>query len=165
MVNGQDPNDVHTKASQIKLEYNHNQPEFWFNQLEAKMRFAGIESQWTKLQVVITLIPSTVAEEVKHLLRVSSQAAASPTCYKDVKDEIIQLFGRQEEDTFEAAYQLENSRHSVPRTPKIAKLLQCCPGDWHLEIETSQLSEIGHSRTVSEERKFRQFAKTSRCSA
>lgn len=123
--NGTDPNDVHTKASQIKLEYNAGHVEFWFNQLEAKMRFAGIQSQWTKLQVVITLIPQSVAEEIKHLLRVSSQANASETCYKDVKKEIIELFGRQEEDTFELASQLVLTTTPSALMKKIIDI--CCP--------------------------------------
>ena len=99
--NGTDPNDVHTKAAAIKLPYNDKNVEFWFTMLEAKMRFAGIQSQWTKLQVVITLIPMEVAEEIQHLLRASDPTAAGTTCYKDIKAELIQLFGLSEDDVFD----------------------------------------------------------------
>ena len=74
--NEADAADAVTKAASIKIEYNHKEVEFWFNQIEAAMKFRGIKHQWTKLQVLITLLPAKVCSEVKHLLRVREETAA-----------------------------------------------------------------------------------------
>ena len=147
--NGNDPNDVYTKAAHIKLEYNPNNVEFWFNQIEAKMRFAGVASQWTKLQVLITLIPSNVSEEIKHLLRVSSQANATATCYKDAKDEILALFGRQDDETYDKANQLMLTSTPSALMKKIVdivcpthpKLQSCCSASLVTGIWKSKLPQ------------------------
>ena len=58
--NEADAPDAVNKAATIKLEYNQKEIEFWFNQLEAMMKFSGVKHQWTKLQVLITLLPANV---------------------------------------------------------------------------------------------------------
>ena len=68
--NETDAPDAVTKAATIKLAYNQKDIEVWFIQLEAMMKFRGVKHQWTKLQVLITLLPANVCSEVKHLLRV-----------------------------------------------------------------------------------------------
>ena len=54
--------------------------------LEQKMRFAGILSQWTKMQVVQSIIKPSVGNQIKDLLRISEPTATGEnTCYLDVK--------------------------------------------------------------------------------
>lgn len=103
----EDPADVHTKAATIKLEFQPDQVVFWFSTLEAKMRFAGIKSQWTKMQVVVTILPMQYASQIKDLLRVSEPTATGAnTCYIDVKKRLLELFGPKEEDAYDVANQL-----------------------------------------------------------
>ena len=100
--NKADAPEAVTKAATIKLEYNQKEIDFWFNQLEAMMKFRGVKHQWTKLQVLITLLPANVCSEVKHLLRLREETAGND-CYKKVKNELIRMFGMQEEDKYEVA--------------------------------------------------------------
>ena len=95
--NEADAPEAVTKAATIKLEYNQKEIEFWFNQLEAVMKFRGVKHQWT---VLITLLPANACSEVKHLLKVREETAGND-CYKKVKNELIRMFGMQEEDKYE----------------------------------------------------------------
>ena len=99
--NDSDPADIATKANNAKLEWKKD-IQFWLQQLEVQMRFIGIKSQWTKMQVVERLLPEKAAEDVKHLLRIREEDAGE-TCYKTLKDYIIDLYGTKDEDVYDRA--------------------------------------------------------------
>ena len=66
---------------------------FFFNQAELKMVADGVNKQYTKFQVLSTMLPKTVQDEVKPLLR--KQAAEFPNndAYKRLKHEVLRIFG------------------------------------------------------------------------
>ena len=130
-----DPTDVHSKAATIKLEFNVKEVKFWFQQLEAKMRFAGIKSQWTKMQIVVSILPVDIASEIKDLLCVSEPTTTGEnTCYIDCKKRLMEIYGPREEDAFDKATQLimtSSPSHLCRQIigivcPKHPKLVECC---------------------------------------
>ena len=80
--NGTDATDLYQKAGAIKLPYNKDNVKLWFGQLETKMRFLGIKSQFLKLQVLSDRLPPEVINEVTELVCISEDSATA-TCYKD----------------------------------------------------------------------------------
>ena len=68
------------------------QPEdllFYFGQVEIKMAAAGVKKQFTKFQVLSTIIPQNVIEEVKPFLRRSEADYVNNDSYKLLKKEIL----------------------------------------------------------------------------
>ena len=62
------------------------------------MGFAGIKSQWMKLQMLASNLPEKVTEQVKPLLK-----NQTTTCYKDCKKELIKLLAPKDDDIFDKA--------------------------------------------------------------
>ena len=96
--NGTDTADAPTKANGIKLEWK-SDVKFWLQTLEAKMKMAGVKSQYTKMQVVSCLLPANVADQVKHLLRISEEENTD-ACYKNVKTYLLELYGAKDDDVY-----------------------------------------------------------------
>ena len=99
-----DTGDLYQKCAAIKLPFSKN-IKLWFQQLETKMRFIGVKSQFLKLQVLTDRLPSEVAEEVKDLLYVTEDTATA-TCYKVVKVRLLDIYGPKEEEDIELATSL-----------------------------------------------------------
>ena len=79
--------------------------QFWLQQLENKMRFAGIKSQFLKLQVLTNVLPARFIPPIKSMLRVMDDEADA-TCYKRVKTRLLEVFGPKPGDDFEKAANL-----------------------------------------------------------
>ena len=63
---GVDPEDMYLKVGNIKLPWpEDNDIKFWLEQLENKMRFAGIKSQFLKLQVLTNVLPAKYLPPIK----------------------------------------------------------------------------------------------------
>ena len=92
-------------TSNLKLDFDRSDVEFWFQQLEMHLSTAAVNAQWTKRLLLHKLLPSDVVAEVKDLLR-KGKAAAGTTPYKDLKDRIMETFGKKEEDAFAEAESL-----------------------------------------------------------
>ena len=133
--NEEDPADVYTKAASIKMDFNREEPSFWFNQFETRMRMAGIKKQFTKLQILSAQLQSQpdVQAQIKPMLRVQENAAGN-TCYKEAKDALMELFGFSEDERFNkaAALVLTSTPSALAKQiidiicPNHPTLVDCC---------------------------------------
>ena len=98
-------NDPKSWEKELKLKFDKNDVKYWFNVTEAEMKKFGINRQWDKKNALATMLPADITEEVKPILRLT-QDEAGDTIYKDLKTEIISLFGPREEDAFKKAMAL-----------------------------------------------------------
>ena len=76
---------------------------FYFGQIEIKMSSVGVKKQFTKFQVLSTIIPKHVTDEVKPLLRMQETEFANNDSYKQLKTEILRIFGARPEKAVERA--------------------------------------------------------------
>ena len=117
------------KTSNLKVDFDRSDVEFWFQQLEMHLTTAGIKAQWTKRLLLHKQLPNDVIAELKDLLR-KDKAAAGATPYKDLKDMILETFGIKKEDAYEEAegYLLTG------KPSQLAKKLinKLCPNHPHL---------------------------------
>ena len=97
-----DAADAQQKTSGLKLEFDRQDVEFWFQQLEMHLTTSGVNAQWTKRLLLHKLLPSDIVSEVKDLLR-KNKASAGATPYKDLKDRILDTFGKKVEDAYAEA--------------------------------------------------------------
>merc|ERR1711951_41293 len=95
MEDGADADTAQAKMSGLKLDFDRNDVEFWFNQLEMHLQTAEVKAQWTKRLLLHKLLPQDVVEEVKDLLR-KNKTSAGAEAYKELKDRIMTTFGQKE---------------------------------------------------------------------
>ena len=89
------------------------------------MKKFGINLQWSKKDAILPLLPEHVIEECKPILRLS-EADAGTQIYKDLKTEIIALYGQKDEHAYKQAASLRlTGRPSALGKQLIHKL---CPG-------------------------------------
>ena len=89
------------------------------------MRTFGINRQWSKKDAVIPLLPESVVEECKPILRLTEDEAGD-TIYKDLKEEILTLYGPRDEDVFKKALALRLTTTPSALGKKLIHLI--CPG-------------------------------------
>ena len=93
------PDDDDAWKKEVKIKYNPNDVKYWFNAVEAAMKNYGINSQWSKKNAILPLLPDTVTEECMSILRLD-ETEAGDSIYKDLKEEILSLYGPKDEDAF-----------------------------------------------------------------
>ena len=76
---------------------------FYFGQVEIKMAANGVKKQFTKLQVLSSILPPHVIEEVKPILRLTEAQFPNNDAYKQLKTEILSIFGPRQEEGVERA--------------------------------------------------------------
>ena len=54
-----------------KVEWDDTDVKFYFNQVETRMAAVGVKKNWTKFQILSTIIPKKVIDEVKPLLQMN----------------------------------------------------------------------------------------------
>ena len=92
------------KVANLKVPYDPEELVFWFGDIERSMKFMGVRSQLTKLQVLTTQLPSEVKAEIKPYLHIDEEdAEALASCYKSTKKAIIELFGPKKEEAYDKA--------------------------------------------------------------
>ena len=103
--NGQDDAGalVNALRNLEKLEFDVQDIDFYFSQAEIKMQTAGAKKQYTKFQILGSIIPKKVQDQVKSLLRKKETDFANNNSYKLLKDKIIQIFSPPQEARFERA--------------------------------------------------------------
>ena len=77
--------------------------KFYFNQIEIKMRAVGLKKQFSKLQVLSTILPKQVTDEVKPILSKQETEFTENNSYKLLKEEILRIFGPEDNHAFETA--------------------------------------------------------------
>ena len=131
-----------------------NDLDFYFNQVEIKMRSVGVQKNYTKMLVLTTILPPNVREEVKPILRMQeSEFAAGALPYKLLKDEVLKIFKPPQEANFERAM----SRILSGKPSQLArqlvndlckhKLRGCCcstfiVGQWKRQLPTAVKNSI-----------------------
>ena len=81
--------------------------EMWFQILENKMAFLEIKSQWTKLQVLTSLL-STTPKMLANIEAFAAlpRASAGNTCYYRAKQRLLEIYSRKPEDKYDLAVDL-----------------------------------------------------------
>lgn len=118
-------NDVDSWKKEIKLKFNVSDVTYWFNSVEADMKKFGINKQWDKKDAIIPLLPESIVEECMPILRLT-QEEAGDSIYKDLKTEIISLYGPKDEDAFKKAMELKMTSTPSAFGKKLTHIL--CPG-------------------------------------
>ena len=93
--------------------------KFYFQQVEIKMKSAGVKSNFTKLQVLSTILPKKVTDEIKNILCKQESDFTRKDAYLQAKTEIIRTFGPCEGANCERAL----SRVLVGKPSQLAKAL------------------------------------------
>ena len=106
-IDGTDDDNALSKAlNQLaKFEFDVTDIEFTFNQIEIKMTTAGVKKNFTKFQVLSSIIPKKIQDQVKPLLRKSEASFTNKDAYKQLKHKILTIFGSTCEANFDRALQ------------------------------------------------------------
>ena len=124
------PDDAEAWKKEIKLKFNNQDVKYWFNSVESSMKKYGINTQWSKKDAIVHLLPDEIVEECMPILRLT-QDEAGEYVYRDLKNEIIKLYGPKEEDAY-----LEALNYTLTGKPSALgkKILhKICPGAKPLE--------------------------------
>ena len=93
----------------------------------ANAKMIGRENkQWDRKDAIVPLLPEHITEECKPLLRLS-EANAGPTIYKDLKAEILLLYGSRDEDAFKKAIALKMTGKPSALGKKLIHILSHLP--------------------------------------
>ena len=110
MVNFEDENGNDTAGAMSEacrnlanFKWIEDEVDFYFSQCEARMAAAGVKKQFTKFQVMATILPQKVIMATKHILKKKETEFENNKAYKTLKDEIIRIFGPRAEGNVEKA--------------------------------------------------------------
>ena len=119
-----------------RLQWEDDDIDFYFNQAEIKMAAHGVKKNYTKFQVLATVIPSKITLQIKSLLRKKESEYPDKNAYKLLKTEIFRIFGPKPEAGLEKAL----TRVLIDTPSALARTLvndvcktelqgcTCCPG-------------------------------------
>ena len=77
-------------------EWGEDDLQFYFQQVEIQMKKAGVKNNFTKLQVLSTVLPKKVSDEIKSILRKQESEFPRRDAYLQAKTEILKTFGPTE---------------------------------------------------------------------
>ena len=100
--NGTDGKGALGDLKGVQCPFMQDDIEFWFAQLEGQLEVIEVKSQWLKRIALSRFLPPEIQEEVKGLLSLG-KTAAGDDIYLKLKRELIELFGRKPEDSYERA--------------------------------------------------------------
>ena len=100
--NGADGEGATKNMFNIRLECDTKKIKLWFQVLENKMQFAQIRAQWTKLQVLTTVLPANLLSHIKSFAALP-QASAGVTCFYDAKLRLIDIYGEKPQESYDKA--------------------------------------------------------------
>ena len=103
--NGTDGEGATKAVFNIKQECDPKKIKMWFQILENKMQFAQIKAQWTKLQVLTTVLPAELLTHIEAFAAVP-QASAGSKCYYDAKSRLMNIYGDKPHESYEKAIEL-----------------------------------------------------------
>ena len=102
---GMDGEGATKNVFNIRLEYDMKKIKLWFQVLENKMQFAQIRPQWTKLQVLTTVLPANLLGHIESFAALP-QASAGATCYYQAKLRLIDIYGEKPHESYDKATRL-----------------------------------------------------------
>ena len=125
-----DPADIAAKTAGIKVDFDRQDVEFFFVQLENELESAGVLSQWRKRIVLVRQLPQDIQQELRDLL-CKPRATILTTAYIDLKTRLIQMYGRKPGHGFREARKMV----LVGKPSQLAKKLinTLCPSHPTLE--------------------------------
>ena len=77
--------------------------QFYFAQVEVKMKQSGVKSNFTKLQVLSTILPPKAINSIKNILKKQESDFTQKDAYLQAKTKLIRAFGPCENADFERA--------------------------------------------------------------
>ena len=86
-----------------RLDWNQDDLPFFFNRVEIRMGIAKVKKNYTKFQVLSEIIPTKVQDQVKSLLRKTENDFPNNDAYKQLKTQILKIFGPRPEASMERA--------------------------------------------------------------
>ena len=117
-LNANNGADAIKNLGQIKVNWDAEDPTYFFQKLETELQIFEVNKQYTKRQALIRLLPDNVGKEFKHLINLQeTEAGALP--YKTLKDALIKAYGPRPGDAFQRAM----SRAMVGKPSVLLKLL------------------------------------------
>ena len=123
-------NDSEAWKKELKVKFDPTDVKYSFNTIESQLRKFGINSQWEKKDALVTVLPAEIIEEVKPILRLD-ESEQGPHIYKDLKTEIIQLYGPKPEEAFKKAMALKMSGKPSAFGKQLLHII--CPGSKPLD--------------------------------
>ena len=102
--NGQDEERALMNAIEYLKDFHFDMSDldFVFGRVEIKMKSVGVKKNYTKFEVLSSIIPRNVQNEVKHILR-KKETELGTDSYKKLKKEIYKIFGPKDESHFNRA--------------------------------------------------------------
>ena len=131
--------------------------KFTFQKMEIKMSAVGVKKQYTKFQILSTIIPKVVEDEVKGLICKQESEFPNRNAYKLLKSEIFRIFGPRPEAAIERAL----TRVLVGKPSQLARALvadickseldcTCCPDIisalWKRQLPADVKAGIAHMK-------------------
>ena len=110
--------DAIKNLGQIRVNWDGENPSYFFQKLETELQIYSINKQFTKRQALIRCLPDDVAKEFMHLVTLQ-ETQAGDLSYKDLKDALIKAYGPRPGDAFQRAM----SRVMVSKPSVYLKLL------------------------------------------
>lgn len=117
-LSGDNDADAMKNLGQIKVAWDEEDPEYFFQKLETELQIFGIKKQFTKRQALLRNIPDDVAKQFKNLVTLQETVAGDKP-YKDLKDAIVKAYGPRPG----AAFQRAMSRVMVSKPSVYLKLV------------------------------------------
>ena len=94
--------DAIKNLGQIKVNWDAEDPSYFFQKLETELQIFEVNKQYTKRQALIRLLPDNVGKEFKHLINLQETDAGNVP-YKTLKDALIKAYGPRPGDAFQRA--------------------------------------------------------------
>ena len=110
--------DAIKNLGQIKVNWDQEDPGYFFQKLETELQIYEINKQFTKRQALIRCLPDEVGKEFKHLINLQ-ETEAGHTPYKELKTSLLKAYGPRPG----AAFQKAMSRVMVNKPSVLLKLL------------------------------------------
>ena len=122
--------DPDSWKKELKVKFDPSDVKYSFNIIESQLRKFGINSQWEKKDALVTVLPAEIIEEVKPILRLD-ETEQGPHIYKDLKAEIVQLYGPKPEEAFKKAMALKMTGKPSAFGKQLLHII--CPGSKPLD--------------------------------
>ena len=139
------------------LQFDESDLNFYFKQLEIKMKSNGVKKNYTKLEVLTSILPKRVIDEVKPLLLKEEDEFTENDAYFQLKKEILRIFGPTEASSFQRAMGRVLSGKPSQLARQIINdmcdhnLDGCCCrkwvfGLWHQALPTNVKAAVAHHK-------------------
>ena len=101
-LNADNGADAMKNLGQIKVNWDADDPQYFFQKLETELQIFEINKQFTKRQALIRLLPDAVGKEFKHLINLQ-ETEAGTLAYKVLKTALIKAYGPRPGDAYQRA--------------------------------------------------------------